>query len=374
MPGGRQQESQVILHEFLTVYRDAIIDRTRARLVARPWPCASDAELEHGVPLFLTQLCETLKREATVSPFSSNAIGTAATRHGGELRALGFSLSQVVHDYGDICQAVAELALEQHAPITTAEFHTLNRCLDTAIAEAVTEHGRVSAERASFDELERSGEVAHEIRNMVNTASMAFQMLKRGSVAVNGSTGAVLGRSLMDLSAFVESMLSDIRLNAKSQPRERMTVASFVDDITANARLHADYRGLDFAVEPGPPDLALSADPQLLASAVTNLLHNAFKYTRPGGHVILRVHTGDMRLLIEVEDECGGLPAGRGDLFRPFGQRRGSDRSGLGLGLSIARKAVSAHGGEIVTRNMPGKGCVFVIDIPLAPDEVPTCI
>ena len=44
---------------------------------------------------------------------------------------------------GDICQAVTELALEQHAPITTEEFHTLNRCLDTAIAEAVTEHGRV---------------------------------------------------------------------------------------------------------------------------------------------------------------------------------------------------------------------------------------
>jgi signal transduction histidine kinase len=107
---------------------------------------------------------------------------------------------------------------------------------------------------------------------------------------------------------------------------------------------------------------------------VTNLLHNAFKYTRPGGHVILRVHTKDTRLLIEVEDECGGLPTGRDDLFQPFGQRRGSDRSGLGLGLSIARKAVSAHGGEIVTRNMPGKGCVFVIDIPLAPDEVPTCI
>ena len=362
----------MILHEFLTVYRDAIIDRTRARLVARPWPCASDAELQHGVPLFLTQLCETLKREATTSPFSSNAIGTAATRHGGEMRALGFSLSQVVHDYGDICQAVTELALEQRAPITTAEFHTLNRCLDTAIAEAVTEHGRVSADRASLDEFERSGEVAHEIRNMVNTAGVAFQMLKRGSVAVNGSTGAVLGRSLMDLSAFVESMLSNIRLNAKSQPRERVTVASFVDDIAANARLHADYRGLDFAVEPGPPALAVTADPQLLASAVTNLLHNAFKYTRPEGRVILRVRTEDTRLLIEVEDECGGLPAGGGDLFRPFGQRRGRDRSGLGLGLSIARKAVSAHGGEIVTRDMPGKGCVFVIDMPLTPNEVPT--
>jgi hypothetical protein len=87
----------------------------------------------------------------------------------------------------------------------------------------------------------------------------------------------------MDLSAFVESMLSDIRLNAKSQPRERLTVASFVDDIASNARLHADYRGLDFAVEPGPPDLAVTADPQLLASAVTNLLHKRVQIHAAGG-------------------------------------------------------------------------------------------
>ena len=54
-------------------------------------------------------------------------------------------MSQVVHDYGDVCQAITELALERKAPITVKEFHTLNRCLDTAIAEAVTEHARVIA-------------------------------------------------------------------------------------------------------------------------------------------------------------------------------------------------------------------------------------
>ncbi len=117
---------------------------------------------------------------------------------------------------------------------------------------------------------------------------------------------------------------------------------------------------------PVDPALAVEADPQLLASAVMNLLHNAFKNTRSGGAVVLRAHAEGDRLLVEIEDECGGIPEGKTDLFQAFGNRRGTDRSGLGLGLSIARKAVRAHGGDITIRNMPGRGCVFAIDVPLA--------
>jgi len=71
-------------------------------------------------------------------------------------------------------------------------------------------------------------------------------------------------------------------------------------------------------------------------------------------------------LLIEIEDQCGGISESKTDLFQPFGDRRGRDRSGLGLGLSITREAVRAHGGDVLVRNMPGKGCVFTIDVPLA--------
>jgi len=85
--------------------------------------------------------------------------------------------------------------------------------------------------------------------------------------------------------------------------------------------------------------------------------------------VVLRARAEQGRLLIETEDECGGIPPSKGDLFQVFGDRRGSDRSGLGLGLSIARKAVRAHGGDMSVRNMPGKGCVFVIELPLAARE-----
>jgi hypothetical protein len=126
------------LHEFVTRHRDDIIARTNEKLGTRPPPTGAPAEIENGVPLFLEQLVETLLGDLSPGRFSRNAIGDSATQHGRELLARGFSVSEVVHTYGDICQAVTELAVERHAPITTEDFHTLNRCLDIAIAEAVT--------------------------------------------------------------------------------------------------------------------------------------------------------------------------------------------------------------------------------------------
>ena len=147
--GGSPMVRDVMLHEFIHLNRDVIISGTRDRVRSRPWPSVAPGEVEDGVPLFLTQLSETLRLEATSAPFSTNAIGAAAARHGRDLLRSGFTVSQVVHDYGDICQTITALAVEQGAPISVEEFHTLNRCLDTAIAEAVTEHARLTAETRS---------------------------------------------------------------------------------------------------------------------------------------------------------------------------------------------------------------------------------
>jgi signal transduction histidine kinase len=364
-----------MLHEFICLNRDVIIARTRDRVRARPWPSVTTGELEHGVPLFLTQLAETLRLESTSTPFPGDAIGASAAHHGADMRRLGFTVSQVVHDYGDICQTITALAAEQQAPISAEEFHTLNRCLDTAIAEAVTEHTRETAQERSAEELERLGHAAHELRDILNTAVLAFHTLKRGAVAINGGTGAILGRSLMSLREVIDRALSEVRLEAGTQRRARLPVVAFIDEIAATGLLHSEHRHVPFTIEPIDPAWSVDADPQLLTSAVMNLLHNAFKNTPAGGRVILRARAADRRLLLEIEDRCGGIPDSQGDLFQVFGERRGSDRSGLGLGLSIARKAVRAHGGEIHIRNMPGTGCVFTIDVPLAQDEpVPEAI
>ena len=359
---------RVVLHDFVARYRQDIIDRTRQKLGTRPSPIGIPGGLESGVPLFLTQLSETLKDEANGIHSAGTAIGSSAARHGGELLSLGFTVSEVVHTYGDVCQAVTELAVEKDAAISTAEFHTLNRCLDTAIAEAVTEHARLTAEWRTTGETERLGQVAHEIRNHLNSALIAFDSLRRGVVAINGSTGAVLGRSLLSLCDVVDTALADIRMTALPDHRQRISVAAFLGDLAVGAELHAQYRGLKFSLVPVDASLTIHGDPHLLGSAITNLLNNAIKFTQEGGRVTLSAGQSDGRVCISVEDECGGIPASISDPFKAFGERRGSDRTGLGLGLSIARKAVRSHGGDIAIRNMPDVGCVFTIELPLAKD------
>ena len=234
----------------------------------------------------------------------------------------------------------------------------------------MTEHARITAASKSAEELERMGRVTHEIRNMITTAVLAFEAVKRGTVGVNGNTGAVLGRSLTAMRDLVDSTLSDIRTAASHQRPEIVSVSHLLNDIAAAARLQAEYNGLQFTVEPIDPGLWVKVDQQLLASAVTNLLSNAFKYTPQGRDVIMRVRPADGRVAIEIEDTCGGLPESAGDLFQPFGERRAKNRTGLGLGLSIARKAVRAQDGDIEVRNTPGKGCTFVITIPAAAEPV----
>jgi signal transduction histidine kinase len=330
----------MVLHDFLTRYRDLIITRTREKVTNRPWPLASTSDLENGVPLFLTQLSQVL--QAATPGSSQTEIGSSAALHGRELLALGFNVSQVVHDYGDICQAITELVVELDEPITPQEFHLLNRCLDTAIAEAVTAHALVTAETRATGEAQRSGQLAHELRNMLGTAVFAFEALKSGSVAINGSTGAVLGRSLMGLRDLIDSTLSDIRMTANQQHSEWTSASMFLGELATAARLHAESRDIRFSFEPVAQDLNIHVDRQLLASAVMNLLNNAFKFTPATGHAVLRAHREDRRVKIEVEDECGGLKDGHNDPFRPFQDRRSADRSGLGLGLSARRGSLHA--------------------------------
>lgn len=138
----------------------------------------------------------------------------------------------------------------------------------------------------------------------------------------------------------------------------------FIQEVTVGATLEATARSLKLAVMPVEPGVDVKVDRQLLAAAVTNLLQNLFKFTRPRGKVSLSTSSTTDRVLIEVEDECGGLPPGDpSKLFRRF-EQRGRDRTGLGLGLSISRKIVEADGGEIRVRDIPCVGCVFSIDLP----------
>jgi hypothetical protein len=212
-------------HDFFTNDRDDLITRCREKVALRPRRQATADQLHNGVPMFFDQLIRTLRAEQTNNPEASRKIsgleggigpspsevGVSATLHGRELLVLGFSVDEVAHDYGDLWQSITDLAFERDAPFAVDEFRTLNRCLDKAIADAVTE--------------------------------FTYQH--------------------------------------------------------------------DFVV-----------------------------------------------------DNCGGLALGdQQTMFSPFAQR-GKDKTGLGLGLSIARKSVEANGGTLTVRDDPGTGWVFTISRP----------
>lgn len=353
-----------MLHEFVAFNRAEIIRRCRAKVASRSMPLPHKLEIDHGVPVFLDQLVNALRMDLASSP----EIDRTAVQHGRDLHLQGFTVSQVVHHYGDVCQAITELAVETDAPISADDFRVLNRCLDEAIAGAVTEFGRerhrASVESETARENERLGYFAHELRNLINTSIVAFEVLKTGNVGVAGSTGTVLHRSLLGLRALVVRSLAEVRLTQAVQTMEPLSVSRFIRGLASAAALEAKARNIGFTVIPVDEDVAIEADRQVLEAVVTNLLQNAFKFTAPGTTVTLRVSADAERVRIEVEDECRGLPEGNvDDLFRPF-EQRGVDRTGVGLGLAFSRWGVEANNGRISARNLEGAGCVFTLDLP----------
>jgi len=147
-------------------------------------------------------------------------------------------------------------------------------------------------------------------------------------------------------------------------------VAGFIEEIASAATFDANARGVRLIVTPIEDGLVIAADRQVLAAVVGNLLQNAFKFTRPRTSVTLRVGASAERVLIEVQDECGGLPTRDVDeLFHPF-EQRSADRTGIGVGLAFSRWGAEANDGRIYTRNLPGRGCVFILDLPR--QSVPT--
>ena len=195
-----------MLVEFVTIHRQEIISRCRTKTAARGTPEVANPGVDHGVPTFLEELMDELRLKGAPNP----EIKKTATKHGRDLLHQGFNVSQVVHGYGDVCQAITEMAVELNAPISSDDFRILNRCLDNAIAAAVTEYASKrdqSFEIEAADETEHLGAMAHKLRTAIQTARGALDAVESGRVGIAGSTGAVLKRSLSDADGLIERLL-----------------------------------------------------------------------------------------------------------------------------------------------------------------------
>ena len=366
-----------MLHDFIVANKELVLERARARgrEATTKW---TDDKHEHGLPLFLKQIVEALHPASSPesAPESGELTGSeqiveSAALHGHDLLRNGFSVAQVVHGYGDICQIVTELASERKEVISPEDFHIFNRCLDNAIAGAVTAYGSQRERDLADEGSERLGSLMHEMRNLLQMALLSFDVIKKGQVGVGGSTGALHGRSLSGLRSIVDRSIAELRLEMGKPKLEHTSVSELIEELAIGAVMLAEGHGIRLTVAPIDRNLAFEVDRQLLSSAISNLVQNAIKFTPPDGKVSLVARAATGRILIEVWDECGGLPPGKAEeLFRPFTQAS-ANRSGLGLGLAISMKAVRANFGELTVRNIPGQGCVFTIDLPQRPASLP---
>jgi len=373
------------MHRFLFGNRDELVARCKRKVAQRHQRAATEQQLAHGVPMFLDQLTRTLAAESDDNEAASIAIsgpsggdsralseiGLSATAHGKALLDLGYTVDQVVHDYGDLCQAITDLAFERNAPFAVAEFRTLNeplpgqrhcgcrhrvqlsaRCPTGCTANGVREaaaglSGSRTAQRARHRHARRSG-------------------ARAGTMPIGRATGAVLKRSLSTLGLLIGRATAEVRAEGSDQ-RQLFPVAAFIADVEVAARLDAGTEGAVLEVRAVDPLLAVLANRELLHAAQANLLQNAFKFTRHNSLVTLNAYAFGDHVHIDVEDHCGGLPPGGvAKMFVPF-KPNDDSRAVLGLGLSIARQSIEADQGTLTVRDVPGSGCVFTISLPRHP-------
>jgi signal transduction histidine kinase len=349
------------LHELLERHRDEVVTRWSKRVEHEPVePPLTKRELIDHIPRFIDDIVASLKPVAEPNQSSEHA-----REHGMQRLRLGFNVDEVVREYGMLVTCILDLAHEKQLALEPSEYRTLFACVHSGTADAVAQYVWQREQEQQRHASEHLGFIAHELRNPLTTARMAVDVLREGALSQGGRVAESLESSLLRLSTLIENALTQAWLKSGAIPElAEIDVAELLGEVVQDQAFEAEHKQIDVAVIVAPGLLA-RADPRMLRSIVGNLLHNALKFTPNGGRVVLRGLRRDERLILEIEDSCGGLPVDKiRRMFEPYTQNA-QDRSGFGLGLAIAMQAAQAHGGTIAVRNVPGHGCVMVVDLPL---------
>lgn len=208
---------------------------------------------------------------------------------------------------------------------------------------------------------ERFGFLAHELRIALGNAAMAFKLLRASDLDLNGRTGGVLATNLVRMETIVARTLGAVQLDSSIPLQMRpIRVATLLRQLQASA---IPERAISITLEVDE-SLHVNADEMLLTSAISNLVHNAVKFSQTGARIALVCRAEDAGVVIEVEDECGGLA--EDSPLLSLGQDGDSESAPVGRGLGITRRAVEAMEGELRIQNLPRHGCVFSLHFPLA--------
>jgi signal transduction histidine kinase len=359
----------VELSEFLQLNRAAVITlwqvKVEAEILKRD---LTQEQLLDDLSLLIDQVVETLAlRSGNLVEGGRSAVARA---HGRQRHTVQHELADVVREYGLLFEAVIELANQLEVMLHASDVLHLSRCLSTCAAEAAEEYANKSTAERRRADFEFVAFLAHEVRNPLYAARVAWELGKQTG-EISGASVDRLARSLLRMAelidhALLQSRLTMVQTGAELHPAP-VAVAHLIEAAREDAAVEAEHKRIRVEVD-SKVEIVLQGDERLLRSALSNLVCNAVKFTPNGGVVVLRARLQEGHLLVEIEDECGGLPPERAErLFDSFVQGAPGDRRGFGLGLAIARQALEAHRGTVSVKNRPGVGCTFTVGIPLEP-------
>jgi two-component system sensor histidine kinase MtrB len=247
-----------------------------------------------------------------------------------------------------------------------------------ALARSFNEMAAALEERIARDR-RFVGDVSHELRTPLTTLRASTDYLLRGERDLPPS----LRRALELLSADVEYLrhlvddlleISRVEAGRVQMSWERLNLADLAREV-ATRRRRASGDDIAVVVEADPGSLSMVADKQRLERVVSNLVDNAVLHGE-GRDVTVRVRADDGHLLLSVEDQGPGIPAGAVPriferFFKADPARHRGDGRGSGLGLAIARENAHLHGGEIAVQSAPGRGARFTLRLPRRDEEPP---
>ncbi len=215
------------------------------------------------------------------------------------------------------------------------------------------------------------GVVAHDLRNPLNVMRMGSELLsEEASSPKQRKIAESITRATNQMNRLVGDLLDTVRLQAGrlALSLETVRIADILNQTGSTFLEPAAERNVQIDVVMPAPGVVVRADPVRVSQIVDNLVGNAVKFVPEGGRVTVCAARHGPRVLFEVKDTGPGIPPDDvAHLFDKFWQKRKGDRRGVGLGLTIAKGLVEAHGGKIWVKSIPGSGSTFSFTLPAAP-------
>jgi signal transduction histidine kinase len=317
-----------------------------------------------SVGVLLDDLAAALEDDVAPESARSQGAREEAARLGHQRFQLGDDLATVVADYDLLRVLLFEQVAEAGVTPTVDEARVICGHLVGAIGDAATRHARERDQLVKAQSAKHLGFLAHELRNPLSSIGMAFALLQsKGLLPPDQPCVRVVERGLHSVTALIDDALINASLEGGGELQLRdIDVPELIVSLIEEALPQAQHKRVRLTWACEVHDCY--ADYRYLRSALSNLIRNAVKFTRPDTVVRVAARTLGQGIVIEVEDACGGIaPQDIERLFDPFVQR-GADRSGFGLGLAIAKQAMDAHQGSLRARSLPERGCVFTLELP----------